>query len=1102
MNEKYVSTSDETLASNIENLLGVPYTIGGVASESPAAAGINQRVDTGRFIYDALNDYLGGIADSLTDDVLASFRQTHEETLARMALRLMVADRFTHHADLSKALGVSARADMQHGALGKAFDHFRTAPAYRSEQTRPFDELLANDGFLIASPTGSGKSAIEAVVAAALKPRSKEEIEQPKFRVVVALPSAVLMRQYSDPQDAFLRFYGQDAGIRVTNYWGEQKDPTGHLVRMTTHSLPEALKRGHITQRNFFILDEAHHGLEPKMLPVLHQAAALLALTATPAYEIRRGREHDLRNVLSHIETGSMLNFVKSGLLNQVRIMDFRSNGNNEVEMAVSFALHCLKQGRKIIMYCEPGGLSSQAKDIADLINEQVERKVAGAVGKFPRNTSVQDVAGFKAGKLSILTTTKMAAEGFDDPDVDTIVRIGNVRSLLQLTQEAGRGLRAKSGKPETLLAHIAPMPRKGSRLVTFWQVLGLRNVTDEVIGPGYVDKPKTGHADKSKTDYADDPKQTGYFELVDGKYIEVDPAVSREFAGQFLVGSSLKQQPQPSLMPELPPTLRQALVPPQPVSQITIAPEDLARRRPPPAYLNENVLAEKYNIPVVWLQYILDEQAIPYEGIWQEGRKDEYARYYSPQAEEYLKQNAPASMRQLGEMTTSNLANLYGLSFDAMSKIIDDSEVEGTERSIGPKRRLVVYSLEEVNIILGEVAKIPIAAADDVVYAGILKEAGRSFVAGFCDKEKIVPVLKRRNAEHGIKGFALHITADQAERIREGRRSVPIANPEHHIRVSEIARLGGGIHTKTVHSKLTDDERAQGRPMFFQDDNGRPGIATHFPRALGLEIADRLRPIQLAPYQVPLLLIERRVVMDKDTIITRLATVTEPQKLHLAGSGTSRLSCYDWKALEYIEQRTTLRPGVEPVDFSRLIYSPDDTDLDRWVYSQTIQAQYLPSLVLAELPKLSAAEQSNPAVEDSKADAIEIRALCQTLHCTPAALHRIASILKATHDDFVYSPENRITHLHQDMADRIRGYAKQVASAPPRRSISQRRFLLGLRELRLSRDAMQNLSRYLTDPKLWGVGWCTEEGRSDEIDLFCSLETAAAIRRKANLLR
>jgi superfamily II DNA or RNA helicase len=62
----------------------------------------------------------------------------------------------------------------------------------------------------------------------------------------------------------------------------------------------------------------------------------------------------------------------------------------------------------------------------------------------------------FRSGELRVLTNARLISEGYDVPDVDTVIIASNMTSPAMLLQAVGRGKRSSQGKREELVLDLA----------------------------------------------------------------------------------------------------------------------------------------------------------------------------------------------------------------------------------------------------------------------------------------------------------------------------------------------------------------------------------------------------------------------------------------------------------------------------------------------------------------------------------------------------------------------------------------------------------------------------------------------------------------------
>lgn len=770
-------------------------------------------------------------------------------------------------------------------------------------QTLPeADPLMRDgtDGLLTVAPTGSGKTVLEATLLRSAGIGRQVTSSDERLRALLVVPDQSLMRQYLGQvgDDTFRRFLGDDPSIGA--FWQYDKDTTSDITLTTTMSLPRAIESGAILPEEYdiAILDEAHRGLSPKMIKRLGQLGTrLFCFTATPSYDNRR----DLRQLFPHIEVGSLRSFVEEGILNAVELHTFQAPSEDVdlLGMAAQLANHYLSEGRRTVVYCQPGEQSLQARTLSAIINSIRNEEVAATVSSY--NTTKQNMQildDFDHGNIRLLATTAMLREGWN-AKVDAVITVGAVSSMLDLTQKIGRAMRP--GDKHTIVSEILPPAKRGQKMCSVWSVFGME---------------------------------------------QIEEGLTISLTGQTSGRGASPSRPQATTV-DLPENLQDFLVVNLPVRSATLSAEDIERYAIPEGYVSAVELIGDANVPETWLYALLDKQRIHYVGVPRGDGDRSHDRWYAPEAARYLQENPLPELAQAEEFTLHRMHVQFGISEGSLKLIIQELEIQPIKKvTPGSNKLRAVYSAEQVGRVERYINEnIPVAEENDITLGGLGDELGNyMFVRDYVVNNAIDVPRKRRHASYGAIGIARHLSFEQAEEIRQLYKGRKFYDPDEHISFAEIGELTN-TQLHAVKRKLTDEERA------LIEERKVPYVKkpVHcLPRDVGMRVLERLVTArgQVEPHLMPHAVILSRIAKTPATINRWLVANNFPHKIVETGAVQGAIRCYPWEALRRAQEVLPVHLDAVEIDFSALAadeYAP----LANIHYSQSIQEMYIPKDLL-----------------------------------------------------------------------------------------------------------------------------------------------------------
>lgn len=260
--------------------------------------------------------------------------------------------------------------------------------------------------------------------------------------------------------------------------------------------------------RDYFkliIIDEAHHAVAPSYQHILDyfKDAWVLGVTATP----KRGDKVTLKNLFSReayrmdiidgMRAGWLCPVVSHRVSSATDLQNVKTTAGDynlrDLEVAVNnqerndlileaYMARCdanLKNGiipRQAIVF-------ATGIEHARAIQYQFEDQgftCATITGDMDKDERKQAIAGFKSGKIKVLTNYGVLTEGFDYEDLDMIISARPTKSALLLTQILGRGTRwPKQRMPNKKLDFVEIIDKHSDETATAASIFGFHQKFD-----------------------------------------------------------------------------------------------------------------------------------------------------------------------------------------------------------------------------------------------------------------------------------------------------------------------------------------------------------------------------------------------------------------------------------------------------------------------------------------------------------------------------------------------------------------------------------------------------------------------------------------------
>jgi superfamily II DNA or RNA helicase len=376
----------------------------------------------------------------------------------------------------------------------------RRAPRMvRYTDLQGFTDNYPVHGTTVIAPTGFGKTRLIEALAKIFYYAGQLEDSQPKTetdKTVVVCPSHIIQRQNIRALEKQL----PEVSIGTLN--GRKREFDAAIVVSTIDSTRTYLENNMIGGRpvGALLVDEGHHLTEPgfKQTFVQEWNGPSVVFTATPAYDLT----NDVRRILPHIvEHTDLLHCVEKETLSDAEIYTLditradylklleHYGASEEISdefdqeraiidrLVIDSIIPWLEEGRRGIIFCEPGGQSLNATLIAKRLSKLSlstgKLVVAKSIDSFQNN---QDpvLKDYEAGRVDIITSVAMGREGMD-AIFDFVVLNRNLTSRLLGSQIFGRGMRRSSLFAVTKYLQIVNRIRehKGDRLYSMEEAFG-----------------------------------------------------------------------------------------------------------------------------------------------------------------------------------------------------------------------------------------------------------------------------------------------------------------------------------------------------------------------------------------------------------------------------------------------------------------------------------------------------------------------------------------------------------------------------------------------------------------------------------------------------
>lgn len=697
---------------------------------------------------------------------------------------------------------------------------YETPQRIRIEQPDGTYKVHIVHGATVDASTGSGKSVLIAKAAHGAEIGKVENGVRNDMLIVV--PERALARQFAGivGDNTFLRFAPEGLIACIVDSSNPRPDPNAQVVITTSRQFAMHARAGLFKGRRFKLLaiDEVHTLTEPLFQQAFldhwhvpgnkNRPIATIGFSATPYYNEDKDARKLLPRVIKH---GDMLTYMDRGILSPGQFFTFlakpeyasleavqegRAIAKEDYEAlrretllhsAMELMLPLLRQGRRGIVYCEPGNESGDAIELARRIEELGFR--AQAMHSHDRvGLSEEVIERYHSGELDVLTSVATGIMGLN-ADFNFVGLCGTVNSLVKIKQITGRGVgagaRASEEFPVTTFFHVvAGYAHRNTSTLTFADAVGA-----ELIEQGAIIGPNST------------PERSGGGSGGGGS--------SRQ-----LSGVELDDFPEP---------IRLAL---QKIDMYTLQQFNLAlngaNQTPiPDNYLPFDAIWKKLkrtDLTPKSLYDRLDRAGYAWQGQLEtdeEGNRF-LARYYEPAAETFFDQNPIPPRAGDGMKNKSQTAKHLGISEAYLEKTLvpkmhNETDYRGEPRLSERARTFTYYSPDAITWMEEEVALLEEVAETDATQKDICDaiEIDPSVFIRAKEKAQVEPTYKR--LPDG-KGFRWVYDQEQQSKIAVAADLKPWATDDDW-NITRIAREAD-VPATLVHKKLTAEERAALIPL------------------------------------------------------------------------------------------------------------------------------------------------------------------------------------------------------------------------------------------------------------------------------------------------
>jgi hypothetical protein len=788
-------------------------------------------------------------------------------------------------------------------------------------------------GVTAIAPMGAGKSHLIEMCTTVIADSAIDR------HLVLVVPSLTLQQQL------LTKFRKDLPHLRIGALSGEvADDPSENELMIITVGAFNAHFRNNALQGqpiDMIMIDEAHHLTQPefKQTWLEHWNGHTMGFTATPAYNL----DKDARALLPHIvEHTNAMELIEAGRLNDGQIFTFLIDDELLQELAVHYGVELTKselkvivreildslvidfvkplieEGRKGIIFCEPGDEAWNARELARRLEEDEGAKLSGgrsmrAAAMYSKGKNQHDILRrYREGELDIITTIDTGRESLD-AEFNFVILNTSIDSRLSGRQKVGRGMRPNKQFGVTIYAQLinnitslVPVRHNpflieeafGQLPATFQQGRTLRSGPKE-------SKPRT-------------PQATPHEQPPEGVDISKLEPILQTILQRFdrrPIGESLRSGRQDAWI------LEGGL---QPLHKILLG----------------------YNITEKRAMKILRAEGYMWRGKYEEldGRR-RLVYYYGPEAIEYLRSKLPSGRAFNKEEAAAHL----GISVRLFEYIESQpaNAIEGKEL-VRPGRITAICYTEDT-MALAEIAlkKIPGMQPGDRPIREVAAEMDVS-------EAHIRSLLGIQDSKRYHVNKAFHLTQDEIAEAKRIFYSLPdAADTDKNLTAITEAT---GVQGRTIKRELEPEEQSLGEEKKYVNKQGRLLHGIMYPQEVWEPLQERLiKKYRSRQLEAHIILLNKKTLksivrngskQDIEEVAKTLASqgyTVEP--ITVVGNKDPSLSI-EWPAVaalqrEYGAPRRATKHGLI-IDFSRLPVDSGDLNPAKIAYAQEIQKYFL----------------------------------------------------------------------------------------------------------------------------------------------------------------
>lgn len=676
-------------------------------------------------------------------------------------------------------------------------------------------------GATVIAPTGSGKSVVMGYTADMCGIGETPEDSQSPLRMLIVEPSQDLVEQFTGKtgDDSFRR---AARGKSVGAYYQHEKEHLADVVVATEAQFINGCRNGLFFGEEFDILaiDEVHRVTGPRFSRILneHWDRPAIGFTATPDYHPQK----DARQVLPYEirvrdkavseDKSELLAYIKRGRLNGAQLHTFMIDPKDYADQfpehdlsspkiynklgrrlldnkVVDFISAQVQEGRRGIVFCEPGDYARHARKLAERLSDPGKNTAgrsirAKAIGRFNRTqTNWKTIDEYHRGEIDVLLTVEKGREGLNG-EFDFVVVNTKTKSFLKLRQIVGRGPRLSKKFPITRYAEFV-LPNFDHSI---WQVFGLEQIQQGQI-------VHAGDSDASN-------RATGIAKPLPAPLEELSGRIDGKLIDEIFIAQSANKE--------------------------IAVPED---------YVSISAIASRFDLPESYAAQRLRRLGYANVSRWEEANSQRsLVRYFEPNAVTHFDENPVAPMATQEMLPIAEVRKKLGVSIGYLTSI-------SRRKGIAPQRRMTLdthaeklhYSIDEVEAMKSYLDSIPEPRPEDVPVGRLGEEldVSRNWIYRKLKQKGSLPVAMR-HTDSGIQKEGIpHVTKEDAAWLRSEFHGIAFADPENEITLRQ-AKLRYGIDQQILRRLATSEELEQGvKRRKPRGDGSSNKELTFYPREL-----------------------------------------------------------------------------------------------------------------------------------------------------------------------------------------------------------------------------------------------------------------------------